>query len=96
MDNHKLVTISIFFFLKHEKDAFFLFFFFMKICLENFLGFSRMHENKIFLFLFCFLKRKINLKILNFFRNISEKTQYLNTRFVSYSVKVQPNIKQNW
>jgi hypothetical protein len=55
-----------------------------------------MHENKIFLFLFCFLKRKINLKILNFFRNISEKTQYLNTRFVSYSVKVQPNIKQNW
>jgi hypothetical protein len=51
MDNHKLVIISIFFcFLKHEKDAIF-----MKICLENFLGFGRMHGNKkIFICFICF------------------------------------------
>jgi hypothetical protein len=40
--------ISIFYFLKHEKDAIFL----MKICLENFLGFGLMHENKTFIFVF--------------------------------------------
>jgi len=34
-------------FLKHDKDVFF-FVFLMKICLENFLEFSRIHENKIF------------------------------------------------
>jgi hypothetical protein len=27
MDNHKLVMISIFYFLKHEKDAIFIFFY---------------------------------------------------------------------
>jgi len=36
----------------------------MKICLENFLEFNCMYENKI---LFYFLKRKINLKVLGFF-----------------------------
>ena len=45
-----------------------------------------MHENKIFfccffIFLFC---------------NISEKIEYFNTGFVSYIVKIQINIKQNW
>jgi len=55
-----------------------------------------MYENKTF-----FLKRENNLKVLiflsffEFFRNILEKTKYFNTRFVSYSVKIQPNIKQN-
>jgi len=40
--------------------------FLMKICMENILGFGRMHENKTFFFYFCFLKREINLKVLNF------------------------------
>jgi len=48
-DNHKLVTVFIK--KKHEKDAI-LFFFFMKICLENFLGSCYIHENKIFVVLF--------------------------------------------
>ena len=39
----------------------------MKICLENFLEFNCMYENKILLILFYFLKRKINLKVLGFF-----------------------------
>jgi hypothetical protein len=57
--------ILIFFvaFLKHKKDAFF----YMKICLENFLGSSRMDDNKIF-FLF-FFKGDINLKVYRFFLN---------------------------
>jgi len=62
MGNHKLVTVSVFFLLKHKKDA--IFCFFMKIYLENFLGSDRMHENKIY---FLFLKGKINLKVLRFF-----------------------------
>ena len=79
--------------------------FFHENMLENILGFDRMHENKIFFcFFFCLLKRKINLKVLRFFlnflkiifRNISEKAKYFNTRFVSYSVKIEPNIKQKW
>ena len=58
---NKLVTISIFFaFLKHEKDAILLF---LKICLENFLGSARIHENNIF------FKGEINLKVLLFFLN---------------------------
>jgi hypothetical protein len=48
MDNHKLVTKSIFYFFKHEKDAIF---FFMKNMLGKILGFGRMHEKKYF---FCF------------------------------------------
>ena len=70
------------------------FFFFMKICLENFLGSDHVHENKTFFF-FCFWKGEINLKILRFFlnfwifyRNVSKKTEYFNTRSVSYSVKI--------
>jgi hypothetical protein len=49
MDNHKLVMVFIFCFcfLIHEKDVIF-----MKICLKNFLGFDRMHENKIFFIFF--------------------------------------------
>ena len=69
--------------------------------LGKFLGFGRMHENKIF---FIFLKGAINLKYLRFFefilklkkKNISEKIRYFNTGFVSYSVSIQPNIMQNW
>jgi hypothetical protein len=39
----------------------------MKICLEIFLVFSRMHENKIYFFVFfCLLKKKINLKVSRF------------------------------
>jgi hypothetical protein len=36
----------------------------MKICLENFLGFGCVHENKIF---FLFLKKEINLKVWKLF-----------------------------
>jgi hypothetical protein len=43
MDNHKLVTISIFGFFIHEKNANFCFF--MKNMLEIFLGFGRMQQN---------------------------------------------------
>jgi hypothetical protein len=50
-----------------------------------------MHEKKYIFFLF--LKREINLKVLNFFRNVSEKTGYFNTGSVSYSVSIQPDIK---
>ena len=76
----------------------------MKICFVKLLGFDRMHENKIFfLFLFfCFLKEETNFKFfeifLNFFekhfRNISEKTRYFHTEFVSYSVNKQLDIIQ--
>jgi hypothetical protein len=51
-----------------------------------------MHENKIFFF----LEREINLKVLNFFWNISEKTRYFNTGFIFYNVNIQPNIMQKW
>ena len=50
MDNHKLVIISIFSFLKHDKNEFFL-----KNMHEKLLGFGRMHENNFFFF-FVFLK----------------------------------------
>jgi hypothetical protein len=49
-----------------------------------------MHENKIFFFVFW--ENEINLKVLkifdNFFRNISKKAEYFNTKFVSYSVNL--------
>jgi hypothetical protein len=68
--------------------------------LRKILRFCRMHENKIF---FAFLKEEFNLKFLrfvfelsNYFRNVSEKTGYFNTRSVSYRVNLQPDITQNW
>ena len=45
MDNHKLVTISIFGFLKKMQ-----FLFFMKNMLESILGFGRKQQNIFFLF----------------------------------------------
>jgi hypothetical protein len=68
--------------------------------LGKLLRFSHMHENKIFIF----LKEKINLKNLrlfflnfqNFFRKVLEKTRYFNTRSVSYSINIQPDIVQNY
>jgi hypothetical protein len=50
-----------------------------------------MHENKKYIF---FLEREINLKVLNFFWNISEKTRYFNTGFIFYNVNIQPDIMQ--
>ena len=41
--------------------------------LRKLLGFDRMHENKTFVF--CFLKEKINLKILKFFFNFQKKLE---------------------
>jgi hypothetical protein len=62
MDNHKLVMISIFgfFFKNMEKMQFF----FNENMLGKFLGFDRMHVNKIF---FLFLKREIDLKVFEIF-----------------------------
>jgi hypothetical protein len=64
---------------------------FLKICLENYLGFGCMLENKIYIF-FLFLKREIILKglrfLLNFLEIVSEKIEYFNTGFVFYSVNV--------
>jgi hypothetical protein len=57
----------------------------MKNMLGKILGFGRMQQN-IFSF----------LKMLWIFFNISEKTGYINTRFVFYSVNIQPDIMQNW
>jgi len=55
MNDHKLVMMSILFlFSKHDKDAIF-----NGNMLENFVGFSRMHE--------IFFKGAINLKYLRFF-----------------------------
>jgi hypothetical protein len=58
--------------------------------LGKILGFNCMHENKIFFFVFW--ENEINLKVLkifyNFFRNISKKAEYFNTKFVSYSVNL--------
>jgi hypothetical protein len=69
----------------------------MKICLENFLEFNCMYENKI---LFYFLKIKINLKVLGFLKkkiwNISKKTKYFNIRFIFYNINRQYDIIQNW
>jgi hypothetical protein len=48
----------------------------MKIYLENFLGFGRMHGNKKnFICFICFFKREINLKVLIFFLNFFEVVQ---------------------
>jgi hypothetical protein len=73
-------------------------FFFMKIFLEKFLGSDRIHENKTF-----FWKEKLISKFWDFvwiflkkIKNILKKTEYFNTRYVSYSVKIQHNLKQNW
>ena len=43
--------------------------------------------------IFCFFKEEINYFfefyfIFNFFSNVSEKTRYFNTRFVSYNVNI--------
>jgi hypothetical protein len=48
MDDHKPVMISISIFKTWERCKFF--FFKKKICLENFLGFGRMHEILLLLF----------------------------------------------
>ena len=42
-----------------------------------------MHENKIYIFLY------------NFFCNVLTKTEYFNTRFVFYGIKIETNITQN-
>ena len=80
------------------KDAIF----YMKIFLENILGFGRIHGNKIF---FCFFEVEINFNIfflksfeffLKKFRKVSEETGYFKTGSVSYNISIQSDIKQNW
>jgi len=103
MDNHKPVMISILHFKTWEKCNF-LIFFSWKYAWKHFRIWPYAWKQNMFLFFFCLLKRKINLKVLRFFlnffkivfRNISEKAKYFNTRFVSYSVKIEPNIKKKW
>jgi hypothetical protein len=53
MDNHKLVTISIFTFLKYDKNDFI---FFLENIYEKLLGFGCMHENKTHFLIFLILK----------------------------------------
>jgi hypothetical protein len=86
MDDHKLVMISIFWIFKTWERCNF----FNENMFGNFLGFGRRHENHFFWkgkliwkFLRFFLKN-----IFNFFKNISEKTGYFNTRFLFYSVYI--------
>jgi hypothetical protein len=79
MDNHKLVTISIFGFLKHEKDAIFVF---EKYAWKNFRIWP------------CTIKYFFLFEIF-FLKNILEKTRYFNTGFIFYSVNIQPDIMQN-
>jgi len=50
MDNHKLVTISIFGFFLNMKGCNFCFFFFLKNMLGKILGFGRVYQNIFFLF----------------------------------------------
>jgi hypothetical protein len=87
MDNHKPVMIFILHFKTRKRCNFCLF---KKICLENFRIWPYAWKTK---FVFVFLERKINLKFLkffwNFFREISEKIRYFNTRSVSYCVSIQ-------
>jgi hypothetical protein len=65
MKDHKLVIIYNFF-----ENMRKMLFFFIKICLKNFLGFDRMHENKI---LFFFLERGNSFKIFkNFLKSFGE------------------------
>jgi len=61
------------------------FVFFNENMLVKILGFDHMHENKTFVFVF--LKREINLKVLKFFEFFLKYFGYFNTSFVSYSVK---------
>jgi len=49
-----------------------------------------MHE-----FFFCFLKRKINLKVLRFFLKYFGENQVFNIRSVFYTVNIQSDIMQN-
>jgi hypothetical protein len=87
IDNHKLVTISFFFsFLKHEKDI--IVFCFLRIYVwKTFRIRAYAWKQNIFVF----FKSKLILKKLRFFFqfqnlfwNVSGKTEYLNTRSVSY------------
>jgi len=72
----------------------------MKIGLEKSLGFGCMHEDKTFIFFF--LKREINLKVLRFlfilFLEIFWRKWVFNIGyvFISYSVNIQLDIMQNW
>jgi len=67
-------------------------FFFHENMMGNFLGFGCMYII-FFWFFFIFFKKEINLKILNEFsknkfRKVSEKTEYFNTRSISYIVNI--------
>ena len=59
MDNHRLVTISIFTFLKYDKNDFI---FILENIYEKLLGFGCMHENKThFLILKSFRENRVFL-----------------------------------
>jgi len=60
---------------------------------EKLLGFSYVHENKIFFFLY--FRNKDFFLFSFFFRNFREN-QVFCTWFVSYSINLWPDIKQNW
>jgi hypothetical protein len=54
MNNHKSVTISIFTFLKYDKNDFI---FFLENIYEKLLGFGCMHENKTHFLIFFYFKK---------------------------------------
>jgi len=59
MDNHKLVTILIFTFLKYDKNDFILF---LENIYEKILGFGCMHKNKTHFLIFkSFRKNRVFL-----------------------------------
>jgi hypothetical protein len=87
MNNHKLVTISIFDFFLNMKKMYFLFFY-EKHAWNNFRTWP--YATKYF---FSFWKCFEFFLII--FWNILEKTEYFNTGFVFYSVDIQPDIMQN-
>jgi len=68
--------------------------FFYENMLGNLLGFHRMNEKNIFFCFYFFLKEEINLKFFEFsifFKKSFGENWYFNTRFVSYSINIQPD-----
>ena len=72
IDNHKLVIISIFSLLKHDKNE--ILFFLKKNIHEKLLGFGRMYKNKKYFFL-CFGNEKF-CEVFEFFCKVSKKIKY--------------------
>jgi hypothetical protein len=91
MDNHKLATIFILYFLKHHKNAFL---FFKKYAWKTFRIWPYAWKQNIYFFMF--LKWGIVLIFLDFFWNFREKLSIFNIGSISYNVSLHFNIKWNY